>query len=200
MLQRLRGVRRLASPSHGATLAFEEVTLGDAPQRTAVMLHGLLGQARNWRTFARKLLEAARADGAPATRIVLPDLRCHGNTALRCACDARTCVHFTLIHHATRAQRRVRASRPEHAGGGCFRPCASHSLAWGAAAAVRPQHGRQGGSAIRRVATASRPAAHRIHARQRPRASLVQRPTRCRGGAGRCSRAACRAAVAAVRA
>jgi pimeloyl-ACP methyl ester carboxylesterase len=81
MLPRLRGARRLASSSRVTSLAYEEVTLGDAPQRTAVMLHGLLGQARNWRTFARKLLEAAAAAGAPATRIILPDLRCHGNTA-----------------------------------------------------------------------------------------------------------------------
>ena len=97
MLPRLRGARRLASSARDATLAFEEVTLGDAPQRTAIMLHGLLGQARNWRTFARKLLEAARADGAPATRIVLPDLRCHGNTALRCARAMCLCARASTL-------------------------------------------------------------------------------------------------------
>ena len=128
MLPRLRGARRLASSSRAAaTLAYEEVTLDDAPQRTAVMLHGLLGQARNWRTFARRLLEAASAAGAPATRIILPDLRCHGTTALRCACaahrrDLRRCAALT----SSRAR-----------GSGEFAPAGPHTLAAAAADLAR---------------------------------------------------------------
>ena len=87
MLRRLRVAQRVAlfPARSAATLAFEEVSLATgAPQRTAVILHGLLGQARNWRGFTRRLLEAADAAGAPPTRILLPDLRHHGNTAAKC--------------------------------------------------------------------------------------------------------------------
>ncbi|CAA6663752.1 unnamed protein product [Spirodela intermedia] len=65
------------------TLAYEEVSAssdGVAPASTALLLHGLLGSSRNWRTFARNL-----AEGSPAPplqvgwRMVLVDLRNHGN-------------------------------------------------------------------------------------------------------------------------
>lgn len=46
----------------------------DAP-RTAFVLHGILGSARNWRTFAREL-----ARRHPAWRLVLVDLRNHGDS------------------------------------------------------------------------------------------------------------------------
>ncbi len=45
-----------------------------SPQRTIWFVHGVLGQGRNWRSFARRAL--ALVDG-PA-RAVLPDLRGHG--------------------------------------------------------------------------------------------------------------------------
>lgn len=39
-------------------------------------LHGILGQGRNWRSFARRL-----AEEVPAAYALLPDLRCHGASA-----------------------------------------------------------------------------------------------------------------------
>lgn len=45
----------------------------DAP-RTVWFVHGVLGQGRNWRSFARQSLE-----GSPGYRAVLPDLRNHGS-------------------------------------------------------------------------------------------------------------------------
>ena len=44
----------------------------DAP-RTGFVLHGILGSAKNWLSFARRLVEQA-----PDLRLLLVDLRCHG--------------------------------------------------------------------------------------------------------------------------
>ncbi|KAG8376754.1 hypothetical protein BUALT_Bualt09G0096700 [Buddleja alternifolia] len=63
------------------TIAFEEIKSSpDKPhQFTAFILHGLLGSARNWRSFSRSLLSSL----APAAqwRMVLVDLRNHGKSA-----------------------------------------------------------------------------------------------------------------------
>ncbi|MEZ4241981.1 MAG: alpha/beta hydrolase [Myxococcota bacterium] len=46
--------------------------VGSGP-RAVWFVHGILGQGRNWRSFARRL-----CDAEPSVRAVLPDLRCHG--------------------------------------------------------------------------------------------------------------------------
>ncbi|KAG2492687.1 hypothetical protein HYH03_009101 [Edaphochlamys debaryana] len=96
-------VQLISSPSRSlGQLAFEEVIAGTPtrqhptapPERTIFILHGLLGCGRNWRTWARRLVEAAAAahpdaggkgslgSGGP-WRAVLVDLRCHGGSARR---------------------------------------------------------------------------------------------------------------------
>lgn len=50
--------------------------VGDpAAPRVGWFIHGILGRGRNWRTFARRVVDAA-----PEWRIALPDLRCHGTS------------------------------------------------------------------------------------------------------------------------
>jgi len=48
---------------------------GSSPQRTAFILHGILGHQRNWRTFARRWVQAL-----PNWRILLIDQRNHGDS------------------------------------------------------------------------------------------------------------------------
>uniref|UniRef100_A0A1D1Y8K3 Abhydrolase domain-containing protein 11 n=1 Tax=Anthurium amnicola TaxID=1678845 RepID=A0A1D1Y8K3_9ARAE len=89
-------LRRSPSPhSHGGggpdparsmgTLAYEEIGAsgGPPPASTALVLHGLLGSSRNWRTFARNLVsELAKHSPSPSHwRMVLVDLRNHGRSA-----------------------------------------------------------------------------------------------------------------------
>ncbi|WIA17862.1 hypothetical protein OEZ85_009363 [Tetradesmus obliquus] len=50
---------------------------------TAVFLHGLLGSSRNWRSFSRKLAQDAAARTNRDVRMLLVDLRCHGDSASR---------------------------------------------------------------------------------------------------------------------
>ncbi|KAG2438466.1 hypothetical protein HXX76_005019 [Chlamydomonas incerta] len=75
-------------------LAFEEVTGGAStpehptasPDRTLFVLHGLLGCGRNWRSWAKRLVEGAAAAAPEAGgpwRALLVDLRCHGASARR---------------------------------------------------------------------------------------------------------------------
>ncbi|XP_002969815.2 protein ABHD11 [Selaginella moellendorffii] len=71
-------------PGHGArrmstsTLAFEEMedNAAHSKEKTVMFLHGLLGSARNWRGFAKRLQSAID----PAWRIVMVDLRNHGQS------------------------------------------------------------------------------------------------------------------------
>ena len=53
---------------------FATVGSDDAPN-TALLLHGILGSHRNWRSFARRL-----ATALPDWRFVLVDQRCHGDS------------------------------------------------------------------------------------------------------------------------
>ncbi|KAI6674068.1 hypothetical protein NL676_001974 [Syzygium grande] len=52
------------------------------PAPTALVLHGLLGSGRNWRSFSRSLASALSAASPPSEwRMVLVDLRNHGRSA-----------------------------------------------------------------------------------------------------------------------
>jgi len=66
-------------------------TVGQPADKTLLLVHGILGSARNWRGFSRDLLESM-----PGWRAVLVDLRHHGessptdgspSTVTQCACD-----------------------------------------------------------------------------------------------------------------
>jgi predicted alpha/beta-fold hydrolase len=86
------------SKTHGL-LAFDEVYVSSSTLRpsttpstavlqqqdpiTAVFLHGLLGSNKNWRSFTRKLAVEAAAKANRDVRVLLLDLRCHGDTASR---------------------------------------------------------------------------------------------------------------------
>ncbi|KAK1275613.1 hypothetical protein QJS04_geneDACA011739 [Acorus gramineus] len=63
------------------TLAYEEVRVD--PERptksTALVLHGLLGSGRNWKSFSRSLVSSI--PGSEEWRMVLVDLRNHGRSA-----------------------------------------------------------------------------------------------------------------------
>ena len=67
----LPAVRDFNSPSASATLAYEEIAAPGAPQgdlETCILVHGLLGSGRNWRTFARRLVgDALSASSRQAT-------------------------------------------------------------------------------------------------------------------------------------
>lgn len=57
-------------------LAHEVISAPSAkPQRSLMILHGLLGQGQNWRSMARKIVDAK-----PDWAVVLPDLRRHGKS------------------------------------------------------------------------------------------------------------------------
>ncbi|EFJ52823.1 hypothetical protein VOLCADRAFT_86180 [Volvox carteri f. nagariensis] len=75
-------------------LSYEEVSAGSptpehpvaCPSRTLLVLHGLLGCGRNWRSWSRRLVEAAAASHPPEGgpwRALLLDMRCHGGSAQR---------------------------------------------------------------------------------------------------------------------
>ncbi|XP_021766526.1 protein ABHD11-like [Chenopodium quinoa] len=68
------------------TLAFEEVRSSNSIDKpsdcTAFILHGLLGSARNWRSFARNLSSYLSTNSSSEWRLVLVDLRNHGNSAV----------------------------------------------------------------------------------------------------------------------
>lgn len=55
----LPAMREFSSPGVSGTLAYEEIAAPGAPQgdsETCILVHGLLGSGRNWRTFARRLV------------------------------------------------------------------------------------------------------------------------------------------------
>ena len=57
-------------------LAHAEVTAaGSAPDKSMLFLHGIFGSGANWRTFARRYVEAK-----PDWSAVLVDLRKHGDS------------------------------------------------------------------------------------------------------------------------
>ncbi|KAG8501153.1 hypothetical protein CXB51_003232 [Gossypium anomalum] len=65
------------------TLAYEEEIQANPNKpytHTAFILHGLLGSARNWRSFSRTLVSSL-SDSPSEWRMVLVDLRNHGNSA-----------------------------------------------------------------------------------------------------------------------
>ncbi|HLU49168.1 MAG TPA: alpha/beta fold hydrolase [Planctomycetota bacterium] len=53
-------------------LAFQDLSSSDAESLPVVVLHGLLGSSRNWQSAARDL--------AQARRVIVPDLRNHGES------------------------------------------------------------------------------------------------------------------------
>ncbi|XP_010515727.1 PREDICTED: protein ABHD11-like isoform X3 [Camelina sativa] len=65
------------------TLAYEEVrSSGDRKnESTALILHGLLGSGRNWRSFSRSLASSLSVSSASDWKMVLVDLRNHGRSA-----------------------------------------------------------------------------------------------------------------------
>lgn len=67
------------------TLAFEEVRASNSVDKpyssTAFVIHGLLGSARNWRSFARNLASYLSSTSSSEWRFVLVDLRNHGRSA-----------------------------------------------------------------------------------------------------------------------
>ncbi|KAI7747413.1 hypothetical protein M8C21_002334 [Ambrosia artemisiifolia] len=67
------------------TLAFEEVRSPShkpIPDYSAFVLHGLIGSARNWRSFSRNLASSLSTFSPPSDwKMVLVDLRNHGQSA-----------------------------------------------------------------------------------------------------------------------
>ncbi|KAG6556915.1 hypothetical protein Mapa_001330 [Marchantia paleacea] len=72
-----------------ATLAYDEILVPEkasSGMRTVLFFHGLLGSGRNWRTFAKRLASKAQEQSGaqfPGWRMMLVDLRNHGNSASR---------------------------------------------------------------------------------------------------------------------
>ncbi|OAY75242.1 hypothetical protein ACMD2_26452 [Ananas comosus] len=80
--------RSPSSPLHHDSRSSETLAYGviqPSDQRfdaTALVLHGLLGSGRNWRTFARNLAsELSKRSPSDEWRMVLADLRNHGRSA-----------------------------------------------------------------------------------------------------------------------
>ncbi|CAM6017838.1 unnamed protein product [Sphagnum balticum] len=92
--RRARSGEQLGGSRRKATLAYEEFVVpakesgggggGDNKKvRTALVVHGLLGAGRNWRTVAKRLATAVveQSSSSSGWRMVLVDLRNHGNSA-----------------------------------------------------------------------------------------------------------------------
>ncbi|KAJ6796600.1 protein ABHD11 [Iris pallida] len=85
ILSRSSPWRSLLSRSHSQsrplqTVAYEEIPNPNPnPSSTALVLHGLLGSGRNWRSFSKNL--SSRISGGDDWRMVLVDLRNHGRSA-----------------------------------------------------------------------------------------------------------------------
>ncbi|KAM0947461.1 putative palmitoyl-CoA hydrolase [Dioscorea sansibarensis] len=65
------------------TLAYQEIRASEKPyDSTVLVLHGLMGSGRNWKTFSRDLLlELQKSTPSNEWRMVLVDLRNHGKSA-----------------------------------------------------------------------------------------------------------------------
>ncbi len=92
--------RRRSAPRPPGPRSLHTNTQAPRPERTLFILHGLLGSGRNWRSWARRLLDGAAA-AAPAEggggpwRALLVDLRCHGSSARRCVWMTAAQTHGT---------------------------------------------------------------------------------------------------------
>jgi len=75
--------RGLATDSTAEVLGYEETTCGSESregEQTGIIVHGLLGSARNWRGFSRKLaMSFAEKSGRP-WKFWRVDQRCHGTS------------------------------------------------------------------------------------------------------------------------
>ena len=97
-----------------STLSFEEVVATSATTIERVqlpvcyILHGLLGQARNWRSFAKRLADRVVLEGGPPWRFILVDLRHHGWSASTYAAPPPS----TLDAAAADLERLARATGP----------------------------------------------------------------------------------------
>ncbi len=91
-----------------SALAYESV-VSDAPSASApplvgIVLHGLLGSGRNWRSFARRLADSVSAASRRAVHLHLLDMRNHGASARWAASEQ--------IQRGCRACCRAPAGRP----------------------------------------------------------------------------------------
>ena len=83
-LDRVTGRRGFSTADEASPLAFEMIepppgTPGAAEAPLALVLHGLMGSGRNWRTFVRALSRRVADEGAP-WRFALVDHSYHGRT------------------------------------------------------------------------------------------------------------------------
>ena len=83
-LDRVTGRRGFSTADEASPLAFEMIepppgTPGAAEAPLALVLHGLMGSGRNWRTFVRALSRRVADEGAP-WRFALVDHIYHGRT------------------------------------------------------------------------------------------------------------------------
>ncbi|KAL9227695.1 hypothetical protein vseg_003352 [Gypsophila vaccaria] len=75
-------VSQLNTKRNVQSIAYEEVRASEKPYNsTAFVLHGLLGSARNWRSFSRNLASFLSSNSSSEWRLVLVDLRNHGRSA-----------------------------------------------------------------------------------------------------------------------
>lgn len=88
--------RAAAAAAHRVFVEERAVGVGTGgEERTAVVVHGLLGSGRNWRNVARRVLEAAGG----SWRLLLVDQRCHGRSA-----------HLAPPHDLAASARDIRAA------------------------------------------------------------------------------------------
>ena len=99
VLTRGTGIRTLSTSfricRRLATLAYDETIVPGRtpaevgaevvpPLTTAIVVHGLFGSGRNWRTPSKSLADLAVSmspPGSPGWRVIMVDLRCHGKSA-----------------------------------------------------------------------------------------------------------------------
>ncbi|KAJ0253526.1 hypothetical protein HA466_0111990 [Hirschfeldia incana] len=83
LIRLLRSPSLLSSSRSLQTLAYEEVkSSGDdrKHESTALILHGLLGSGRNWRSFSRSLASSLSVSSPSDWKMMLVDLRNHGRS------------------------------------------------------------------------------------------------------------------------